>query len=101
VSERTLYTADWVLPISSAPIRDGAVLVQAGRPQLLEQHLERWSLSAAELAMAPPPGQAALAPLIAEAIDSIPACSGAAGLKAVIQMEAQCFLPSELAQRAA
>jgi cytosine/adenosine deaminase-related metal-dependent hydrolase len=31
VSERTLYTADWVLPISSAPIRDGAVLVEAGR----------------------------------------------------------------------
>jgi branched-subunit amino acid aminotransferase/4-amino-4-deoxychorismate lyase len=45
------------------------VLVQAGRPQLLEQHLERWSRSAAELAMAPPPGQAALAPLIAEAIE--------------------------------
>jgi 5-methylthioadenosine/S-adenosylhomocysteine deaminase len=31
VSDRTLYTADWVLPISSAPIRDGAVLVEAGR----------------------------------------------------------------------
>ena len=28
--ERTLYTADWVLPISSVPIRDGAVLVHAG-----------------------------------------------------------------------
>ncbi len=28
---RTLYTADWVLPISSAPIRDGAVLVHHGR----------------------------------------------------------------------
>lgn len=28
---RTLYTASWVLPISSAPIRDGAVLVNAGR----------------------------------------------------------------------
>jgi geranylgeranyl diphosphate synthase type II len=39
--------------------------------------------------------------LIAEAVDSIFACSGAAGLKAVIQMEAQRFLPSELAQRAA
>ncbi|MCX7199112.1 MAG: polyprenyl synthetase family protein [Proteobacteria bacterium] len=39
--------------------------------------------------------------LIAEAVDSIPACSGAAGLKAVIQMEAQRFLPSELAQHAA
>ena len=31
MSDRTLYTADWVLPISSAPIRDGAVLVEAGR----------------------------------------------------------------------
>ena len=40
------------------------MLVQAGRPQLLEQHLERWSRSAAELAMAPPPGQAALAPCL-------------------------------------
>ena len=39
--------------------------------------------------------------LVAEAIDSIPACSGAAGLRAVIMMEAQRFLPKELAQRAA
>jgi len=31
VTARTLYTADWVLPISSAPIRDGAVLVRDGR----------------------------------------------------------------------
>lgn len=31
MSGRTLYTADWVLPISSAPIRHGAVLVEAGR----------------------------------------------------------------------
>ncbi len=31
MSARTLYTADWVLPISSAPIRDGAVLVHGGR----------------------------------------------------------------------
>ena len=28
---RTLYTADWVLPIATAPIRHGAVLVDAGR----------------------------------------------------------------------
>ncbi len=28
---RTLYTADWVLPIASSPIRDGAVIVDAGR----------------------------------------------------------------------
>ncbi|WP_411278450.1 amidohydrolase family protein [Gemmatimonas sp.] len=31
MTARTLYTADWVLPISSAPIRDGAVLVHHGR----------------------------------------------------------------------
>lgn len=31
MSVRTLYTADWVLPIASAPIRHGAVLVEAGR----------------------------------------------------------------------
>ncbi|WP_310570827.1 amidohydrolase family protein [Gemmatimonas sp.] len=31
MSAPTLYTADWVLPISSAPIRHGAVLVEAGR----------------------------------------------------------------------
>jgi 5-methylthioadenosine/S-adenosylhomocysteine deaminase len=28
MSERALYTADWVLPISTAPIRHGAVLVE-------------------------------------------------------------------------
>jgi 5-methylthioadenosine/S-adenosylhomocysteine deaminase len=28
---RTLYTADWVLPIASAPVRRGAVLVEDGR----------------------------------------------------------------------
>jgi len=27
----TLYTADWVFPIASAPIREGAVLVRDGR----------------------------------------------------------------------
>ncbi len=31
MTTRTLYTADWVLPISSAPIRYGAVLVDNGR----------------------------------------------------------------------
>lgn len=39
--------------------------------------------------------------LITEAIDSIPQCSGAAGLKTLIQLEAQRFLPPRLAQRAA
>ena len=44
------------------------VLIEQGRPRLLTQHLERWRQSAALLAMAPPPSQALLAPLIAEAV---------------------------------
>ena len=44
------------------------VLVLEGQPQLLEQHLRRWTDSAALLAMAPPPGRAELEPLIGEAI---------------------------------
>ncbi|MFN7754092.1 MAG: polyprenyl synthetase family protein [Pseudomonadota bacterium] len=39
--------------------------------------------------------------LITEAVDSIPQCSGAAGLKTLIQLEAQRFLPPRLAERAA
>ncbi|MQY52707.1 polyprenyl synthetase family protein [Rhodocyclus gracilis] len=39
--------------------------------------------------------------LIAEAIASIPECSGAAGLRAVIEMQTQRFLPASLAKRAA
>lgn len=39
--------------------------------------------------------------LVADAIASIPPCSGAAGLRSVIMMEAQRFLPKQLAQRAA
>jgi geranylgeranyl diphosphate synthase type II len=39
--------------------------------------------------------------LITEAVDSIPQCSGAAGLKTLIQLEAQRFLPPRLAQQAA
>jgi len=31
VTRPTLYTADWVLPISTSPIRQGAVLVENGR----------------------------------------------------------------------
>lgn len=38
--------------------------------------------------------------LVAEAVDSIPSCSGAAGLRAVILMEAQRFLPKELRRAA-
>jgi len=44
------------------------VLVEAGAPRLLEAHLQRWNRSAAWLAMAPPPAQQELEPLIAEAV---------------------------------
>jgi geranylgeranyl diphosphate synthase type II len=39
--------------------------------------------------------------LVAEAVDSIPRCPGAVQLKALIRMEAQKFLPKELARAAA
>jgi len=39
--------------------------------------------------------------LVAEALESIPACPGAVGLRAVIMMEAGRFLPKELAKLAA
>ena len=44
------------------------VLVEAGRPQLLEEHLLRWRQGAALLGLADPPDQLWLTPLIAEAI---------------------------------
>ncbi|QPN67706.1 aminotransferase class IV [Synechococcus sp. CBW1006] len=44
------------------------VLVEAGRPQRLDEHLQRWRQGAALLAMAEPPDQAWLTPLIEEAI---------------------------------
>lgn len=55
------------------------VLVLAGRPQLLEQHLQRWQAGAALLAMTPPPQRDWLEPLIAEAIDraDLPGGNGA------------------------
>lgn len=39
--------------------------------------------------------------LIAEAVHSVPACPGAAGLRALIEIEAKRFLPEELVQHAA
>ena len=45
------------------------VLVRAGRPVLLEAHLQRWRESAALLGMATPPEAAELNPLIHEAIE--------------------------------
>ena len=44
------------------------VLVHAGRPILLEAHLQRWRTSADLLAMAPPPAAERLKPLIREAV---------------------------------
>jgi len=44
------------------------VLVHNGQPQLLQEHLQRWSESAALLGMDPPPQRDALEPLIQEAI---------------------------------
>jgi branched-subunit amino acid aminotransferase/4-amino-4-deoxychorismate lyase len=44
------------------------VLLEQGRLQLLDEHLERWRSSAELLAMAPPPDQTLILPLVAEAI---------------------------------
>ncbi len=44
------------------------VLVQAGVPRLLAAHLERWRHSAQLLAMAPPPTEASVRALLAEAV---------------------------------
>ena len=45
------------------------VLVWAGQPQLLADHLQRWQAGAALLGMATPPARSWLEPLIAEAIE--------------------------------
>ena len=44
------------------------VLLEEGRLQLLEEHLERWRSSAELLAMAPPPDHTLILPLVVEAI---------------------------------
>jgi branched-subunit amino acid aminotransferase/4-amino-4-deoxychorismate lyase len=44
------------------------VLIEAGEPRLLEEHLARWRVSAASLGMAPPPGAERVRPLLAEAV---------------------------------
>jgi branched-subunit amino acid aminotransferase/4-amino-4-deoxychorismate lyase len=44
------------------------VLVQAGRPRLLAEHLERWRQGAALLGLAPPPNGAEVEALLAEAV---------------------------------
>ncbi len=44
------------------------VLVQAGRPRLLAEHLARWQASAASLGLAPPPDADRVLPLLADAV---------------------------------
>jgi branched-subunit amino acid aminotransferase/4-amino-4-deoxychorismate lyase len=61
------------LPLSDRGLQlaDGlfeTLLVAAGQPLLLKQHLERWRSSAALLGMAEPPDARALEPRIAEAV---------------------------------
>ena len=67
------------------PVRRDAAL---GRPNAASE----WGLAGAVQR---------LKQLVAEAVESIPPCSGAAGLRALIVTEAQRFLPKELARRAA
>jgi branched-subunit amino acid aminotransferase/4-amino-4-deoxychorismate lyase len=59
LSDRGLLLADGLFE---------TVLLKEGRLQLLEDHLERWRCSAELLAMAPPPNQTLILPLVAEAI---------------------------------
>jgi branched-subunit amino acid aminotransferase/4-amino-4-deoxychorismate lyase len=59
LSDRGLLLADGLFE---------TVLIEAGRPRLLAEHLERWVRSAALLGMAPPPGAGQVEPLLAEAV---------------------------------
>ncbi|MCT0223775.1 aminotransferase class IV [Synechococcus sp. CS-1328] len=64
---------DLALPLSDRGLllADGlfeTLLIEAGQPHLLAAHLERWHRSAALLGLAPPPDEARLVPLIAEAV---------------------------------
>jgi branched-subunit amino acid aminotransferase/4-amino-4-deoxychorismate lyase len=59
LSDRGLLLADGLFE---------TVLVQAGRPRLLAEHLARWQASAASLGMEPPPDADRVLPLLAEAV---------------------------------
>jgi branched-subunit amino acid aminotransferase/4-amino-4-deoxychorismate lyase len=59
LSDRGLLLADGLFE---------TVLIEAGQPRLLAEHLERWRRSAALLGMAPPPGADQVEPLLNEAI---------------------------------
>jgi len=53
------------------------VLVEAGRPRLLAEHLGRWRQGAAVLGLAPPPGQERVEELLAQAVTRSGIRSGA------------------------
>lgn len=53
------------------------VLVEAGRPHLLGEHLERWREGATLLGLAPPPGRERVEELLAEAVARSGIASGA------------------------
>ncbi|MEB3350720.1 MAG: aminotransferase class IV [Cyanobacteriota bacterium] len=72
LSDRGLLLADGLFE---------TLLVEAGRPQLLAEHLERWRQGAALLGMAPPPAAGELAPLIAEAVARSGIGSGSGALR--------------------
>ena len=59
LSDRGLLLADGLFE---------TLLVQAGRPRLLAEHLARWQASAASLGMECPPGADRVVPLLAEAV---------------------------------
>ena len=74
------------LPLSDRGLQlaDGlfeTVLVQGGRPRLLDAHLQRWQTSAAQLGMAPPPKAEWLKGLIAEAMARSGIGSGCGALR--------------------
>ena len=73
------YNGDWGhadalnIPLSDRGLQlaDGlfeTMLILAGKPQLLTEHLQRWQGSASLLGMAPPPARLWLEPLLEEAI---------------------------------
>lgn len=75
-----------MLPLSDRGLQlaDGlfeTVLVQGGRPRLLDAHLQRWQASAAQLGMAAPPKAEWLKGLIAEAVARSGIGSGCGALR--------------------
>jgi len=59
LSDRGLLLADGLFE---------TLLIEAGRPRLLQEHLERWRSAAASLGMEPPPGADRVLALLVEAV---------------------------------